>query len=49
MSYFINENRYVLIQSHNVYHVFKVWVLIVDNKDVKRYTSTEAICEFTLL
>ena len=26
-----------------------VWVLTVDNLDVKRYTSSEAICEFTPL
>ena len=25
----------------------KVWVLTVDNEDVKGYTRTEAICEFT--
>ena len=32
-------------------HIFKhikVWVLTVDNYDVKRYTSTETISEFTL-
>ena len=25
----------------------KVWVLTVDNQDVKRYTRTEAVCQFT--
>ena len=24
----------------------KVWVLTVDNRDIKRYTCTEVMCEF---
>ena len=33
---------------NHVLHIFiKVWVLTVYNSDVKRYTLTEAICEFT--
>ena len=36
------------VAEENSLKVHKVWVFTVDNQDVKRYTNTEAICEFKL-
>ena len=47
--------KHVFEQIQNVFNeslkfaiilFLKVWVLTVDNYDVKRYTCTEAMCEF---
>ena len=35
------------LQSTTHEPLLKVWVFTVDNRDIKRYTFTKAICEFT--
>ena len=44
------ETIYTFNRFHIPYFItFKVWVLTVDNQDVKGYTRPEAIYEFTPL